>query len=898
MVCAACPAQRPDKVTFTLDKNVGPGEVRCGPVRRDNELIGGPGAYGQVGRAFRCNNAKLRFLVQDASRPIGVSSRGGNLIDVDVVRLEGSPGQDTFREHASAIGVRELAPDSVEVKNDGTNGEPGIIRVRGRPADLTLAPQAALLAQDLHGTLINDYVLYPDADYIEVRTTFINEGEPVFDVVAADFLAFGGLTTSHTPALGFGAVPVFSEVPYFSSTRGPGVSYAWVCEGENAALPLVDASTTAPFCGSGVAVGSERTFIRWLVVGDGSLQSTTRTALTLRDLPYGDVVGSVVSRDGTAVSGAYVSALTAALTEPGAHVQNEAITNNAGAFVLSLPEGDYVLVAHTPERARGSGTAVRVAVAGEANVGALDIGDRAHLVVTTAFVDVDGGVAPAQAAKLVLVPGAGTQLPSDVLDDFHAGAVSHYQVSADGAFAVDVPAGNYTAYVSRGFDWERAQRDVNLIADASVSIEMTLVRSFQMRGIVSAEMHQHSLGSVDARVPIATKVLENAAEGVQVAVSTDHDNIIDFAPHVAALGLQGQLVAFAGNEVSYTDIGHFNVYPFDIDPADPLRDVGARLWWLKNIPTVFADARSAAAGDDDAIVQINHPRAGITGYFTSLRLNPVDATRFVQAPPRYTTLPADIYSAWAGNFDAVEVNGNLGTAAQFTRDAQPALATLADQHPSDVPSLADYFALLGAGMTVSAVGNSDSHQLNEGVGYPRNFLFVPNDDVTQITAPVLKAAIRAQRVAVGEGCVAQLQVDGVARMGQAELTPTLNVDARFVVLAPSFVSVGSVEVYVNGVVQPLVAQGQDIAIDATGVLSLPLADPPAPRPTKRTNARLLGLADVATSDAVVVVLARDGAGLQPTGNGAVFCFTPPLYLDADGDGAWTPYLALTQTIAP
>src|SRR5690242_4067568 len=69
-----------------LDVVLGPGEVRCGPVTKQSELIGGPAAHGQVGRAFRCMNSQVRFIVQDGSRPTGNSSFGGGLVDVDRVR--------------------------------------------------------------------------------------------------------------------------------------------------------------------------------------------------------------------------------------------------------------------------------------------------------------------------------------------------------------------------------------------------------------------------------------------------------------------------------------------------------------------------------------------------------------------------------------------------------------------------------------------------------------------------------------------------------------------------------------------------------------------------------------------------------------------------------------------
>src|SRR5687767_11070261 len=135
---STCTCEEPAPPPVRLDEILGPGQVRCGPVTRDSELIGGPQAFGVVGRSFRCNNSKIRFLIQDGTRPVGVSSRGGNLVDVDLVRAdELADGEDTFREHVSAIGGREILPEKITVVNDGTNGEPGIVRIEGPPVDLS-----------------------------------------------------------------------------------------------------------------------------------------------------------------------------------------------------------------------------------------------------------------------------------------------------------------------------------------------------------------------------------------------------------------------------------------------------------------------------------------------------------------------------------------------------------------------------------------------------------------------------------------------------------------------------------------------------------------------------------------------------------------------------------------
>src|SRR6185503_10623828 len=115
--------------------------------------------------------------------------------------------------------------------------------------------------------------------------------------------------------------------------------------------------------------------------------------------------------------------------------------------------------------------------------------------------------------------------------DFEAGGATRYAVTNNGVFDVDVAPGAYTAYVTRGFEFTRFEAaDVVVEPGATTTIEATIAHVLDTTGLVGAEFHQHCLGSIDAQVPVATKVMENAAEGVEFAASTDHDVVTDFQP--------------------------------------------------------------------------------------------------------------------------------------------------------------------------------------------------------------------------------------------------------------------------------------------------------------------------------------------------------------------------------
>ncbi len=888
-VCDA-PAPLPT-AHLDLDTILGAGEVRCGPVIRDSELIGGPQAFGQANRAFRCHNSRIRFVVQDASRPAGNSVEGGNLVDIDRGRGdEVVDGEDTFREHVSGFGAQELAVTSIDIENDGTNGQTGVIRVTGTPTALSLAPQANFLSQNLQGTLITEYRLDPDSDIIEIKTIFRNESDNnIFGALGADFLAVGAATPIMTPQSGFGDVEPFSKVDFIAGARGPGVNVAFVCDGKQLTVPLVDAGVTVPICEDSLDVGDEISFSRFIVVGDGSLDSVTRVAWERLGTATGEVTGTVEN----AVAGTVVSALSAPSAEENSHLVSEASVGDDGAYSLRLPAGDYSLVAHVPNiqgQVVGRSAEVAVTVVADQVVdAALSLGRSGRVSVSTDF-----GDGASHAAKLTLVALDDTQRGVAALRDFaRGGSTIRYDVSADGTFDVEVPPGRYRAFVTRGFEWSRFEREIDVAAGATVTVAASIAHVVDTAGFLGGEFHQHSLGSIDAEVPTPIKVMENAAEGIEIAVSTEHDNIVDYRPIASALGLDGQMVAFPGNEVSYQGIGHFNAYPWDMDPADPRRDSGSSMWWEKTVPEMYDDIR--AGGGDDIIIQLNHPRSGLTGVLASMVFDPTTGARFPRDPPNLKTLPPTVYADWSPAFDAIEVNTNLGDVNLYTEASRQTLQDMAEDDATDVPVLADWFGLMNAGLPIAAMGNSDTHNMNGPVGFPRTFLAIDKAPADVVEADVT-GAIRAQRTAIGEGCLITVLADGALHAGKGDVVDS---DAALTITlqAPPHVTVGRLELYVGGLARGLVAGDAATSVDVddvAGVLSLPLADVVGDGDVVRLDHAIAGL-DIA-DDSIVVAVSRGGSGLAPTGGGEVICVSPPVYVDGDGDGAFTPPFAATEQV--
>lgn len=879
---------------WPLDTTLGAGEVRCGPVTRDSELIGGPLAFGVVGHAFRCHNAHIRFIVQDGERAFGTSVRGGNLIDIDMVRDdEGTDGMDAFREFVVAWGAREAIVEEILVVDDGRSGERGVIRVRGRPGPLTLAPQAALLAQNLPVVMETDYILYPDVDTIEVSTRLVNESDDqLYNVMMLDFVSLGGANRHVNPTTGMGDTPLFTTVPYLLS-GGSDVSYGFVCDGaRDMNIYFGEVGIYGPSCGDDLIVSAEATARRTIVVGDGTLESVARRAHAIRGDAVGTVSGVVRDSAGAPRAGIEVWALRGGGPhDDGARAVNGTRTDVDGRFTLTLTPGPAAIVALARSSERSDAVEVDVVASTDQAIEVPMPGTGVVRVVTT-FLDRAGAALSPLPAKVTLVRDGEGYVPSEVLGETRVRGTTVTVPDDDGTIDVPIGAGTYRVYVSRGFEFTAHEALVDVVAGASVDVEATLVHALDTTGLIGGEFHQHSLGSSDADVPLPLKVMENAAEGVEFAASTEHDNIVDFMPYVEALGLSDHLVCVPGDEVSYQSIGHFNVYPWRIDPADPTKDVGTRLWWMTTLPDLFADLRRRAGGDDDVIVQINHPRSTNTGAFSALRLNPSDGSRAPRPAPSLETLPPTIYERWTPDFDAIEVNTDTGDASDFTDEGLAAIAALVSESPGEIPVLADYFALLGAGLTVSAMGNSDTHHEGEGVGWPRNFLRLETYAPAAVTKEEVVAAIRAQRVSVGQGCLAEIFVDGTRPMGKGEALSATPSAIRVRVQAPPFASVHSIELYVNGRAATLVDDGEGgLAIDPAGLLTTDVTGR-AIDETVRLDALVSGFP---AGDLVVLALARGGS-LAPIGSGNTLCYTAPLYIDDGGDG-FTGWLSATETIS-
>ena len=405
-----------------------------------------------------------------------------------------------------------------------------------------------------------------------------------------------------------------------------------------------------------------------------------------------------------------------------------------------------------------------------------------------------------------------------------------------------LPAGRYTVFVSRGFEYSVATQQVQIAAGEVQQLELALTREVPTPGFVSCDTHVHTFThSRHGDSTIEERMLTLAGEGIEMPMATDHNLHVDYAKPAKQMRVDRYFTPVMGNEVT-TVHAHFNIFP--VAP-------GARLpnHKLNDWPELMKEMRATPGV---RVVVLNHPRNVHNAF------QPFAAT----------------------NFNALTGENKRGP--EFTFDAMEVLNSSAQQ--SDYMLVfRDWFALLNYGYRITGVGSSDGHDVSRYiVGQGRTYIACPEDEVAQLNVPLACSNLVAGRALVSMGLLVDLRVQGWFGVGDLATNLNREVEVEARVLGPSWVQASRVDLFANGtrLRGHIIDERQTTKPGVKATIRWKI-----PRPSHDVH-----LVAMATGPAVTApfwAIPRPYQPSSPQWTGRVIASTNPIWLDADGDGRFS-----------
>ncbi len=806
----------------------GPAEARAGrldaseiPAQADELLTWAAGD-------FVLANDQIAVVIEDVGesdlydpwggRPVGIAKvQGGALVE---------PG--LFGEQFFMTGRSTILTTSVTVLNDGSDGEPAVVRAAGRLAPLPFLDNliSALYFDPLDDIdAVIDYSLAPGAEQIDVTMRYAS---PRATDTPSGSLIHGFMYTDRFPTF----VPDKGFTVQLNNAL-------WVDLVDDDATGWAYHAADGDFDGSIAESGFVGAFTDEFDIA--------RCAVT--DHPHASIVIGGPGLDGLEAArrrteNIATRTITGTVTDgtdpmPGFHVHavgaddsylSRATTDASGNFSINVPEDANVTL--TAYR-RGWASATDTAAPGDVDA-AITVPPSGTITVRVR----DGGTP--LPARIQVLPRNATTIPvtpDDFGEDRATSGRLHVEFTLGDDATLPVPPGDWTVVVSRGYEYDLFTQDVTVTAGNTESINASLSHVVDTTGMLCGDFHIHTHRSNDSGDDARLKLRSAVADGVEMPVRTDHEWVNSFQSIIEDLGAEDWAVGIGSIEMTSFQIwGHMGVFPLVEDPTKP--NGGAPQWqtWptaddpdtqvtTLSPKTVFDAVR---ARTEHPTVIINHPRGG-ADYFTYVGLD--------AATGEAMTRPQD----WDEDFKLIEVFNDQNWLAERTR------------------VVTDWFTLLNTGRKVFAVGSSDSHGIRSSpVGYPRTCVALGTDVPAAVTGDALRDQMEAGHGSISGGVYVSALV-GASGPGDTVTGTGATATVDVVVQAADWIDVDAIDVVVDGeTVQtiPLTATGAVVRYDAPITV------------------------DVASGGSWVVIAAYGGDQLEPVHPGRIpFGVTQPIFLE-------------------
>ena len=425
-----------------------------------------------------------------------------------------------------------------------------------------------------------------------------------------------------------------------------------------------------------------------------------------------------------------------------------------------------------------------------------------------------------------------------------------------GGLEVDLPAGTYMISASRGPEYTLDQRVVEVQKESWQEVVFQIEKVVETTDLISVDPHMHTLNS-DGRMTIAERIKSVVAEGVDVAISTDHNFLSDFPSALKESGLDEYLATLVGEEVSPLDLNEiympeFNRYPLSIRKDEPGNGAVDIRFFENNTPIIWESRRK----DPGALIQVNHPRASGYGYFTYYQLDPKTA--------------ATALKGFDTSFDLLEVmNGPFFS------------------HGNNSEVIEDWLHLLNRGYYFPIVGSSDSHGIDRAEPcYARTYVFYKGEKGNKLDTSALIQAMKKGQSFVSTGPIIEFAVNNKSIPGNTITVEKGKVDVGIKVQSAPWISVDEVRIIINGerkIILPVKAPREQI-LKFQDRISLNLEYDSYIAIEVLGNETLFPVVQRSTK--------YDGYEYGPL----PYALTNPLFVDVDGNGRFDPPLPKIKLI--
>jgi hypothetical protein len=409
-----------------------------------------------------------------------------------------------------------------------------------------------------------------------------------------------------------------------------------------------------------------------------------------------------------------------------------------------------------------------------------------------------------------------------------------------GGARIQLLPGTYTILASRGPEYNLPSTNVTLVHDLALDLTLPLLREVPTPNLVSCDTHIHSFTyAKHGDATIHERMLTIAGEAIELPISTEHNMFADFIPPSKAAHVAPYFTPVLGCEVT-TKRGHFNAFP--ILPESRVPDFRIEHW-----PALLENIRTTPGVQ---FVILNHPRDVHTDFCPFAETN-------------FNARTGENLRGFDFTFDGVEL---INSGALRTDLMQV---------------FYDWFALLNHGYRVVGVGASDSHDVSRFiVGQGRTYIQCDDKDPGKLNVNEAIDNLRKGKALISLGLITTIKVDN--KFGVGDLATGLGDEVRVAiqVLGPSWATADKVQLFANGGLL------REQALSATTNVQKASLEWTIPKPAE--DSHLIAIASGPGIRSQHWAIPRPYQPSSTRWNPRVFGATNPVWLDADGDGKFTP----------